>query len=145
MKRPRSKRTGRACAFSSSSECKEVKVQEEWERMRYSWNTGLPRWCKGKESACQGRRHKRHGFDPWVGKILEEEMATHSSILAWRIPWTEESSRLQSMGSQTQFSDWTTTKRICQCYSLKSSRSRLSLLCPTYRFSVSASLFLPWK
>ena len=30
-------------------------------------------------------------FDPWVGKILlEEGMATHSSILAWRIPWTEE-------------------------------------------------------
>ena len=32
---------------------------------------------------------------------LEEGMATHSSILAWRIPWTEESGRLQSMGSQT--------------------------------------------
>ena len=31
---------------------------------------------------------------------LEKEMATHSSILAWRIPWTEESGRLQSMGSQ---------------------------------------------
>ena len=31
---------------------------------------------------------------------LEEEMATHSSILARRIPWTEESGRLQSMGSQ---------------------------------------------
>ena len=31
---------------------------------------------------------------------LEEGMATHSSILAWRIPWTEESGRLQSMGSQ---------------------------------------------
>ena len=31
---------------------------------------------------------------------LEEEMATHSSILAWRIPWTEEPGRLQSMGSQ---------------------------------------------
>ena len=31
---------------------------------------------------------------------LEEGMATHSSILAWRIPWTEEPSRLQSMGSQ---------------------------------------------
>ena len=29
---------------------------------------------------------------------LEEEMATHSSILAWRIPWTEESGGLQSMG-----------------------------------------------
>jgi len=31
---------------------------------------------------------------------LEEEMATHSSILAWRIPWTKEPSGLQSMGSQ---------------------------------------------
>ena len=31
---------------------------------------------------------------------LEKEMATHSSILAWRIPWTEEPSGLQSMGSQ---------------------------------------------
>ena len=35
------------------------------------------------------------GQDP-----LEKEMATHSSILAWRIPWTEEPDRLQSMGSQ---------------------------------------------
>ena len=33
---------------------------------------------------------------------LEEGMATHSSILAWRIPWTEEPGRLQSMGSQSQ-------------------------------------------
>ena len=31
------------------------------------------------------------GFDPWVGEdALEKEMATHSSILAWRTPWTEE-------------------------------------------------------
>ena len=33
--------------------------------------------------------------------LLEKEMATHSSILAWKIPWTEELGRLQSMGSQT--------------------------------------------
>ena len=33
--------------------------------------------------------------------LLEKEMATHSSILAWKIPWMEESGRLQSMGSQT--------------------------------------------
>ena len=32
--------------------------------------------------------------------LLEKEMATHSSILAWKIPWTEEPGRLQSMGSQ---------------------------------------------
>ena len=31
---------------------------------------------------------------------LEKEMATHSSTLAWKIPWTEEAGRLQSMGSQ---------------------------------------------
>ena len=31
---------------------------------------------------------------------LEKEMATHSSILAWKIPWTEEPGRLQSVGSQ---------------------------------------------
>ena len=41
----------------------------------------------------------------WVWSLdledpLEEEMATHWSILAWRIPWTEEPERLQSMGSQ---------------------------------------------
>ena len=32
--------------------------------------------------------------------LLEKEMATHSSILAWKIPWTEEPGRLQSMGSE---------------------------------------------
>ena len=44
---------------------------------------------------------------------LEKEMARHSSILAWSIPWTEEPGGLQSMGSQksqTRLSDSTTTK-----------------------------------
>ena len=39
-------------------------------------------------------------FLSWVDP-LEKEMATHSSILAWRIPWTEEPGELQSMGSQS--------------------------------------------
>ena len=43
--------------------------------------------------------------ETWVRPLgwedpLEEGMATHSSILAWRIPWTEEPGGLQSMGSQ---------------------------------------------
>ena len=43
--------------------------------------------------------------ETWVQSLgwedpLEKEMATHSSILAWRIPWTEEAGRLQSLGSQ---------------------------------------------
>ena len=39
---------------------------------------------------------------------LEKEMATHSSILAWRIPWTEEPGSLQSMGLQRLRYDWAT-------------------------------------
>jgi len=59
---------------------------------------GLPRWCSGKESACQCRKHKRCEFNPWGWEDpLEESMATHSSILAWKIQWTEEPGRLQSM------------------------------------------------
>ena len=38
--------------------------------------------------------------------VLEKEMATHSSILAWKIPWTEEPDGLQSMGSQRIGLDW---------------------------------------
>ena len=40
------------------------------------------------------------GLIPGQEDLLEEGMATHSSILAWRIPWTEEPGGLQSMGSQ---------------------------------------------
>jgi len=44
-------------------------------------------------------------WETWVQSLswedlLEKEMATHSSILAWKIPWMEEPGRLQSMGSQ---------------------------------------------
>ena len=57
--------------------------------------------ANGKEPACQCRRLKEMRI-PSLGweDALEEEMATHSSILAWRIPWTEEPGGLQSMGSQ---------------------------------------------
>ena len=45
--------------------------------------------------------------ETWVRSLgqedpLEREMATHSSTLAWKIPWTDERSRLQSMGSQSR-------------------------------------------
>ena len=46
-----------------------------------------------------GRDHRRRGLDTWVRKIpLEEETAAHSSILAWKIPWTEQSGGLQLGG-----------------------------------------------
>jgi len=40
------------------------------------------------------------GASPGLGRSLGEAIATHSSILAWRIPWIEEPGRLQSMRSQ---------------------------------------------
>ena len=52
-------------------------------------------------------------WETWVRSLgwedpLEKEMAIHSNILAWRIPWTEKPSRLQSMGSQrVRLSDFT--------------------------------------
>ena len=59
---------------------------------------GLPRWLSGKEPACNAGEV---GSIPGLGRSpLEKEMATHSSILAWDIPWTEEPGGLQSMGSQ---------------------------------------------
>ena len=42
------------------------------------------------------------GVIPGLESPLEKEIATHSSTLAWKIPWTEEPGRLQSMGSQSQ-------------------------------------------
>ena len=64
--------------------------------------------------------HMRLGFYPWVRKFpLEEGMATHSSILAWRIPWTEEPGRLQSMGSQRVGHDWATRHGTAQCMERK--------------------------
>ena len=63
---------------------------------------GFPGGISGKEPACQCRRQKRHRFDPW----MEECMATHSTVLAWRLPRTEEPGGLQSTGSQRVRHDW---------------------------------------
>ena len=55
------------------------------------WVKNLPAMQETQETWVQSQGRE----DP-----LEKRMATHSSILAWRIPWTEEPGRLQSMGSQ---------------------------------------------
>ena len=59
--------------------------------------TGLPRWLSGKELACQFRRQ---GLDLAQEDPLEKKMATHSSILACEIPWTEKPGKQQSMELQ---------------------------------------------
>ena len=50
----------------------------------------LPRWLSGKESAYNAGGVRDVGLIPGSERSLEEGMATHSSILAWRISWTEE-------------------------------------------------------
>ena len=57
---------------------------------------GSPSSLDGKASACNAETQVQSlGWeDP-----LEKELATHSSILAWRIPWTEEPGRLEFMGA----------------------------------------------
>ena len=57
----------------------------------------FPGSSDGKESACNAGDS---GLIPGSGRSLEKGMAIHSSILAWRIPWTEEPGGLQSLESQ---------------------------------------------
>ena len=50
---------------------------------------------------------------------LEKEMAIHSSTIAWKIPWTEEPGRLQSMGSQRVRHDWATSLTYVLCFRIQ--------------------------
>ena len=76
------------------------------------WLGGFPGGASGKEPVCN-RRWKRHMFDPWLEDPLEEGMASHPSILAWRIPWTEEPGALWSIGSQRVGHDWNDWAHTC--------------------------------
>ena len=60
----------------------------------------LPKCFRGKESTCSAGDSGDVSSIPGLGRSLEEGMATHSSILAWTIPWTDEPDGLQSMVSQ---------------------------------------------
>ena len=65
------------------------------------YHTGLPRWVSGKQPTCHAGDIRDVGLIPESGRSPRGgHMATHSSILAWRIPWTEEPGMLQSVGSQ---------------------------------------------
>ena len=68
---------------------------------RLDYILGLPSGTSGKEPpANEGRLRETWVQSLGWGDPLEEGMATHSCILAWRIPWTEEPGRLQSTGLQ---------------------------------------------
>ena len=70
--------------------------------------------CLANYLIAQRLKHLPAMWETWVWSLdwedpLEKEMATHSSILAWRIPWKEEPGGLQSTGSQRVRHDWVTS------------------------------------
>ena len=70
--------------------------------------------------------------ETWVQSLgredpLEKEMATHSSILAWRIPWTEEPGRLQSTGSQRVGHNWATSPSFLHLHELTTMKSLVTV------------------
>ena len=76
------------------------------QRVGQDWATEL-RWPLGFLVA-QSVKNLPAVWETWVRSLgqedpLEKEMSTHSSILAWKIPWAEEPGGLQSMGSQTEW------------------------------------------
>ena len=73
---------------------------------------GLPQWLSGKESACNAGATGNAGLIPGFEDPLEEGMAIHSGILAWRIPWPEEEGGLQSMELQRVRHDWSDLARL---------------------------------
>ena len=68
---------------------------------------GFPGGTSGKEPTCQSRRHKKHGFDPWVGKIpWRKAWQPTPEFLPGESLWTEEPGGLQSIGSHRVGHDW---------------------------------------
>ena len=94
-----------------------------------SWHSGgFPGGPSGKESTCQFKRCKRHGFDPWVGKIPWRRKWQPTSVFLPRksqksLP--EEPGRLQCMGSQSQNAFYTSVPSEVNCSCLVSPKEHI--------------------
>ena len=76
------------------------------------WRKETLSWKADKEGEISHPHETRIPREPWC--ILEEGMASHSSILAWRIPWTEEPEGLETTGSQRVEHNWATKHSTAQ-------------------------------
>ena len=77
----------------------------------------LPKFMSIASLMAQTVKHLPTMWETWVQSLgredlLEKEIATHSSMLAWKIPWMEEPGRLQSVGSQRVGHDWATSLHV---------------------------------
>ena len=82
-----------------------LKVERDNFKLLYS-SLGASPVAQQKRIHLQCRRHRRRGFYALEEDPLEEGIATHSNILTWRIPWTEEPGGPRSTRSQRVGQDW---------------------------------------
>ena len=107
----------------------------------------LLRWHSGMNLPAMQEMQKTQVRSLGQEDPLEEEMATHSSILSWRIPWTEESGRLQSMGLQRVGHNWATehthsSSNWSSLYSIPHVKVSISHYYQFYYIPAFCSLFL---
>ena len=85
-----------------------------------SVSISIPWWLSSKRIHLQCRRCRRHGFDPWVGKIpWRRKWQPTPVLLPGKIPWTEKPCKLQSLGSQRVRQDWVTEHARMHKYSYR--------------------------
>ena len=103
----------------------------------YKHICGLTHWLSGKESSCNAIEE---GSIPGSGRS-----PTHSSILAWRIPWAEEPGKLQSIGSQRVGHDWSKLAHThTNIYIIKKNTHQiLYILFPAFSISNYTFFFFP--
>ena len=87
---------------SIGSQIVRLDLASEQQQLLYIKASLVAQWLKKKKKTCLPIQEPQETRVPSVSweDILEKEMATHSSIPAWEIPWTEEPRGLQSMGLQ---------------------------------------------
>ena len=91
----------RAVVAERSSGMRDIWVEDQVLGPFVCPESPLPEWLCGKESACKAGDGRDTGLMPGLGRCCGGGNGNpHSSILAWKIPWTEEPGRLQSMGLQ---------------------------------------------
>ena len=104
--------------------------------------TGLLQWLSHKESACSAGHAGHSGSVPGLGRSPEKGMATHSSILAWRMLWTEEPAGYSSGGhEESEATEGTQHTRTSHYRPFSASFPSYSILDlgKLYIFSLSAS------
>ena len=118
-------------AYTAKACCLPGPVKTAWFHWENTVETALPKPIKSLKNAIYSSTQEIDKIyvvaqmvkrlptiqETWVQSLgwedpLEKEMATHPSTLAWRIPWTEEPGRLQSLGSQRVGRDWATERHI---------------------------------